>query len=365
MADDFNAEYVRLTTPLRVFGPMTEQLIKQILKANNINIHSVTHRVKDADTTLRKINKSESRRAIGSLTDMLGLRIITYFREDVDKVAKIVEREFAVDQENSIDKRAVLDPDRFGYLSMHYIVKLSSGRAVLAEYVTFAEINFEIQIRSILQHAWAEIEHDLGYKSEAAVPRSTRRSFSRLAGLLELADDEFMRIRDELATQQSIVEAEIREGVRNIEIDQNSIYSYLVSSQDYQLLERRISEYFDLAMGAPVASDIGNLAANLQSVGFNSIDEIDRFLKSEFTLLSSFAKLWIEKDFPGAEPDEDDSPTSLITSGIGFYYIGIFRLAKGIVEGESLEGQLKRRTGPFLDELISAYNEALRTAAKA
>jgi putative GTP pyrophosphokinase len=362
MMDDFNAEYVRLTTPLRVFGPIVEQLVKQVLKANNINFHSVTHRVKDADTTLRKINKSDSRRAIGSLTDMLGMRIITYFRDDVDEVAKIIEQEFSIDQENSIDKRAILDPDRFGYLSMHYIVKLSSGRATLAEYRAFAEINFEIQIRSILQHAWAEIEHDLGYKSEAAVPRGTRRSFSRLAGLLELADDEFTRIRDELAAQQSAVEAEIREGFRNIEIDQNSIYSYLTSSQDYQLLERRIGEFFDLYIEAASASQIGRSAAELQSVGFNSIDEIDQFLKSEFTLLSIFARLWINEDYPGAE--SEDEPTTQIRSGIGFYYIGIFRLAKGLVEGESLEGRLKIQMEEHLDELKSAYNEALKRAAK-
>jgi putative GTP pyrophosphokinase len=361
MTDDFNAEYVRLITPLQILGPMTEQLVKQILKANNIDFHSVAYRVKGANSTLRKINKSDGRRAIGSLTDMLGLRIITYLRDDVDKIAKIVEREFSVDQENSIDKRAVLDPDRFGYLSMHYIVKLSSGRATLTEYEAFAETKFEIQIRSILQHAWAEIEHDLGYKSEAAVPRSTRRSFSRLAGLLELADDEFTRIRDELAAQQSTVEAEIREGVHNIEIDQNSLYSYLITSQDYQLLERRIGEYFDLPLQASEASAIGHHAADLQSVGFNSIDEIDQFLKSELTLLSTFAKLWVEEDYPDAVPQD---PTTQVSSGIGFYYICIFRLAKGMVEGESLEGRLKDILGPYLDELTSAYNEALRRTAE-
>jgi hypothetical protein len=61
----------------------------------------------------------------------------------------------------------------------------------LVEYSTHTGVQFEVQIRSTLQHAWAEIEHDRGYKSEVEVARAVRRRFSRLAGLLELADYEF------------------------------------------------------------------------------------------------------------------------------------------------------------------------------
>ena len=64
-------------------------------------------------------------------------------------------------------------------------------RMVLRENKAFEGLKCEIQIRSVLQHAWAEIEHDLGYKSELTIPKEVRRSFSRLAGLLELGDKEF------------------------------------------------------------------------------------------------------------------------------------------------------------------------------
>jgi putative GTP pyrophosphokinase len=80
-------------------------------------------------------------------------------------VAELIEREFVIDRDNTVDKRKQLDPDRFGYLSLHHIVQLGPTRSQLVEYSSFGGIKAEIQTRSILQHSWAEVEHDLGYKS--------------------------------------------------------------------------------------------------------------------------------------------------------------------------------------------------------
>jgi ppGpp synthetase/RelA/SpoT-type nucleotidyltranferase len=98
--------------------------------------------------------------------------------------------------ENTIDKRKTLSPNVFGYLSVHYVVSFDKNRLKKKAFADYKDIRFEIQIRSILQHAWAEIEHDLGYKSEIEVPDEIRRKFSRLAGLLEIADSEFISLRD-------------------------------------------------------------------------------------------------------------------------------------------------------------------------
>ncbi|MGH7867303.1 MAG: GTP pyrophosphokinase, partial [Candidatus Dormibacteraceae bacterium] len=257
LTDDVSRDYSLMTAPLRELGHMMEQLIRQLLGANGIGFHSVSHRVKTADSVSRKIERSSAGREIDSLTDLLGLRIITYFRDDVDHAARVIEQEFCVNEANSVDKRAILDPDRFGYLSMHYIVKLSSGRETLVEYRAYAGIQFEIQIRSILQHAWAEMEHDLGYKSEAAIPRDIRRSFSRLAGLLEVADDEFARIRGNLANFQSTVDADVRKGQQDIEINQNSLLAFAKSSREYLSLVTVAASCFKLPAPAPIAREVG------------------------------------------------------------------------------------------------------------
>ena len=196
--EDFDSDYDSATVGMQAFGLKLEALILSTVEANGIQVLSVTSRVKSKASVRRKLERTDREGDIRSLTDILGIRIITYFRDEVDAVARLIEEEFKIDAERSVDKRAALDPDRFGYLSLHYIAQLTQNRSQLVEYRTYAGVLFEVQIRSILQHAWAEIEHDRGYKSEAEVPRAVRRRFSRLASLLELADDEFLGLRERI-----------------------------------------------------------------------------------------------------------------------------------------------------------------------
>lgn len=151
------------------------------LTEGGIQIYDLTARLKTPQSLEEKLRRKGPYSYLQEVTDLVGLRVITYFVEDVTAVSRLLEAQFEVDWQNSADKSKLLDPDRFGYMGVHYVLR-QGGMA------------FEVQIRSILQHAWAEIEHDLGYKSRDAVPRDVRRRFYRLAGLLEVADEEFTAI---------------------------------------------------------------------------------------------------------------------------------------------------------------------------
>ena len=187
-----------------------EHQVKSILQTSGISVNAITSRLKDKDSLKGKIDRKDGKyESISDITDIVGIRIITYFSKDVDRIAEIIESEFDVDRDNSIDKRESLEPDRFGYCSVHYVVKMSQQRLKLRECAAFKGLKCEIQIRSILQHAWAEIEHDIGYKSEITVPKEMRRNFSRIAGLLEIADKEFDEIRASLAEYKKNVEVKI------------------------------------------------------------------------------------------------------------------------------------------------------------
>src|SRR5262245_38162898 len=162
MAKDLTAELVKIYEQQHpvycAFTEKVEKLISELLKENDVRVHSIASRVKEKDSLRNKLSRSDvGYLSLRDVTDISGIRIITYFANEVDIVAKLIEEEFDVDRVNSVDKRAMLDPDRFGYLSLHYIAMLSDVRLKLTEYRRFAEFKVEIQIRSILQHTWAEI----------------------------------------------------------------------------------------------------------------------------------------------------------------------------------------------------------------
>ncbi len=206
------------------FRVACEGLVRQLLRLERLRVHSVTSRVKERSHLAEKLSRlGKDYAALSDVSDIVGVRVITHFEDEVNRIAEVVEREFQIDPGRSVDKRKALDPDRFGYISLHFICSIRRDRAALAEYREFAGICCEIQVRSILQHAWAEIEHDLGYKAGAPIPAPIRRRFSRLAGLLEIGDREFTLIRDDLAAYAERVPEEIRQSPASVGVDDVSL----------------------------------------------------------------------------------------------------------------------------------------------
>lgn len=110
------------------------------------------------------------------ITDLLGARIITYLPEAVDRVCEIVRREFDVVRE--ADKgEETRQRGLFGYASRHFEVRLDPQRRGLTEYRKFGAETFEIQVRTAVQHAWAEFEHDLRCKGD--IPPERRAEVDR------------------------------------------------------------------------------------------------------------------------------------------------------------------------------------------
>lgn len=213
------------------------------MNVRKIQFHEIEGRIKDRESLKGKIEIKDKYTTLSEITDICGIRIITFFSDDVDKIAQLLEDEFSLDKANSIDKRKSQDPTKFGYVSLHYILQLDGSRAELSENSFFKELKFEVQIRTILQHAWAEIEHDFGYKTESEVPEKIRRRFSRLAGLIELADDEFMKIKRTEKVYLDEVEAEIGNQSQSTQIDSVSISALLDSDSFMKFLRNYYKEY--------------------------------------------------------------------------------------------------------------------------
>lgn len=222
-----------------------EGLLKDLLENEAIIPHQINSRVKTEDSLTKKILKKDKYKSLNEITDIIGFRIITYLESDVDKVEELIRKEFQIDLANSIDKRQQT-ANEFGYRSLHLVSQLDDSRLKLTEYKKYSEIKFEIQIRSILQHAWAEIEHDLGYKSKSSLPNNTKRSFNRLAALLESADIEFDRLKKDLTGYKESVENEIIISPQSVPINQASIGSLSLSNPTFVNLREFLTEKYDV-----------------------------------------------------------------------------------------------------------------------
>lgn len=219
---------------LPLFREVSEQVynnLKKTLSDAGLILAAIEYRVKTEDSLAGKLELKGSKYAsLKDITDIIGLRVITFYTDDVDKVASAVERMFTIDWANSIDKRKAHEIDSFGYLSLHYICSMPDF-----------PYRFEIQMRTILQHAWANMNHDTGYKSGVEVPRRYFRNMSRLAGMLELIDDEFSKIRSELTDYRRKVQALVASGnLDEVALDGDSFRSYL-NLKPFANLNKRIA----------------------------------------------------------------------------------------------------------------------------
>lgn len=204
-----------------------ERLMETLLKENRIPYHSVGGRVKDRDSCVEKM-KRKGYNSPDDMMDFAGLRVITHTTAEVAQVCGLIEREFLVDQENSGNKAADMGVDKVGYLSVHYIVRLPPDRVRLCEYARFNGLRCEIQVRSLLQHAWAEIEHDRGYKFAGVLPKEIERKFYLVAGTLELMDQEFCALAQEIDLYAADVKEKAMQGaLQDIDIDSTSLLEFL------------------------------------------------------------------------------------------------------------------------------------------
>ena len=205
--------------------------LKEVFAEAGLVVASIEHRVKTEKSLTGKLELKGSKYAsLSDITDIVGVRVITFYSDDVDKVASAVDRLFKVDWENSVDKRKAHEIDSFGYMSLHYICSMDGF-----------PYRFEIQMRTVLQHAWANMNHDTGYKSGVEVPKEYLRNLNRLAGMLELADEQFSLIRNELTDYRRRVQGLVASGnLAEVPLDADTFRSYL-SLGPFDNLNRRIA----------------------------------------------------------------------------------------------------------------------------
>ncbi len=251
------------------------EIIREVLEADGVQYHSVDWRAKEVISFERKAERY--REPATEVHDLAGIRAIAYVESEARRIADIVRGLFEINVEHSEDKSLELGVDKMGYRSIHYVAVLPAERCSLPEFRRFAGMRFEIQVRTILQHAWAEIEHDRNYKFTGVLPPEIQRRFSLLAGVLEVADREFDAIAAEIDAYTGRVIQQTTAGDLDIAIDTISLRQYL--------LERfRVAVEADALLPTFGPNDDGaaEVVEELKDFGISSVAELGRLIPSGY-----------------------------------------------------------------------------------
>ena len=258
-------QYRELRPTLQQLADEATNMLRQALREQGVYVTAIEHRVKTEKSLTGKLElKGVKYKSIDDITDLVGLRVITFYTDEVDKVAVIAQRIFDIDWQESVDKRKLHSLDSFGYNSLHYICRLRKGGP-----------RFELQMRTALQHVWSTIEHDTGYKGDVKIPNEYKRQFSRLAGMLELVDEEFSSLRTVLTDYRRQTLALVKSGqLDDVPLSRETFRSYL-DLQPFDRLNHRIA-----AVNQAEVFPVGMMPylRVLESFGMETLGDVQHFI---------------------------------------------------------------------------------------
>lgn len=264
---------------LQSFQELREAVLNRLneaIRESGINVNIIEGRVKTEESLKGKLElKGYKYASLKDITDILGTRIVVFYSNDVDRTATVVSQLFQVDWNDSVDKRTLLDTDQFGYMSLHYICRIPPELYNNPEQPEMNEYRFEIQMRTVMQHLWATAHHDSGYKNTSEVPKEYLRRFSRLAGLLELADDEFSGIITDLEQYRRKVQNLVNGGkYEDLRLDRDTFLSYL-NIDPFGKLNRQIAATFHAEVEEADRNGLLRYLNPLVQFGFTSIADLE------------------------------------------------------------------------------------------
>lgn len=287
---------------LTAFCAKTKSLIEASLEDVGIRYHSVQQRVKNRKKLREKyLDPTKEYQRLDDITDLAGLRVITYYEDDIDRVAEVIKREFRIDPENSIDKRET-EPDRFGYSAVNYVCGHLEKRSSDVEYKKFSGVRCEIQITSVLRHAWSEIEHEW-YDLKEAYPKDVKRRFYRLAALLELAESEFLDLRKSKAQYERSVAVQVEAKVPDLPVDAVSLSSFVGQDSLVAEIDRSIALLWGTGVSDVFPGRLAELAAGVaRTAGLTKLqdvrDSLIRYRAAVLEYVSRCRKFWPEPPSP-------------------------------------------------------------------
>ncbi|MGD0966205.1 MAG: (p)ppGpp synthetase [Candidatus Acidiferrales bacterium] len=191
---------------------------------------TVISRIKDREESIRKFSrkyqteleqKQQPYEIKDFITDLLGIRVICLYEREIDTVVEVLRANFHILDESDKIKKMENTEGTFGYKGFHLDLTVNEARKVLPEYARFSNLRYEVQVRTIIQDAWSVLDHKIKYKK--SIPAPLKRRINTLAALFELADHEFLSIRDETLDLQQQADAKVEAEAETAKAQSSSI----------------------------------------------------------------------------------------------------------------------------------------------
>lgn len=281
----------------------TKNLIEDCLKDAQLRYQSVQARVKKREKLRAKyLDPGKNYTKLDDITDQAGLRVITYYDDELDRVVEVIKREFAVIPEKSVDKR-VMEPNKFGYRAINLVCAHSQKRKSDVQFKKQANLTFEIQATSVLGHAWSEIEHEW-YDLKETYPPYIKRRFSRLAALFELAESEFVNLREQRTSYKRSVGVQVEAELPNVPVDAVSLKAFASQEPVVARVDERISKVLERPLSEATDSASERWAKAARAVGLTTVPMLRESLKKHEMAISEYVRrsipIWAEAMHPGA-----------------------------------------------------------------
>ena len=201
--NEIGLRYVESLKLYEEFAARIRNLIQDLVELEGVEFYAIEGWAEKPAEFLRILSTLEEKDLAG--IDLVRIRVLLRFPEDVLKVEELVKSEFEIDAERSVPSSQLEDPYRFGYPAVVYILALSDSRSRLREWAKYKTLSFRLELRTLLQEAWATIFPRVNQTVGSLSEKKLTRELVLLSSLLEKADEGFLTLRKVIKDEALLV----------------------------------------------------------------------------------------------------------------------------------------------------------------
>lgn len=192
LQNDYVGWYEEIRPKYEALASTMEQVIRSALLAKGYKLISVTSRAKSVESYIEKIKQKYYENPCTDVTDFAGVRVVCLTQDEADSICSVLKKSFTIHE--VVNKSECLGAEEGGYRAVHMICQIGPTRSKLLEYKLYSDLKFEIQIHTILQHAWAQLDHNRHYKQKSKLPKTFESDLLQISHSITNVDNDFNQL---------------------------------------------------------------------------------------------------------------------------------------------------------------------------